>query len=221
MPAEPRQHGGDRTGLGVDARGDPVIDPTENVMSLVEASNKRQDDLREMHNRLTAAEVKRLDAALAHVKEMQELRADHSKEIGALESNRLNAIRQVDVLAVNTAADRAAAAIQALAATTTTNAENLRNALNSTATTIATQTANTVAAMTERIAALEKSMYEGKGKAGVSDPMMAELTAEIKSLRESRSTTTGQGQGASNLWGWIVGAAGLLIAAAIYLRHVP
>jgi len=34
-------------GLGVDAAGIPVIDPTENVKALSEAANKRQDDLRD------------------------------------------------------------------------------------------------------------------------------------------------------------------------------
>jgi hypothetical protein len=157
---------------------------------------------------LRAAHEKFTQAEISHVKAMADLRADHAKEINALESNRLNAIRQVDVLAVNTAADRAAAAIQALAATTTTNAENLRNALNSTASTIATQTANTVSAITERLAALEKSMYEGKGRATVDDPMMLELVREMKSLRESRSESTGKSIGMNQIWGYLVAAAG-------------
>jgi 7-cyano-7-deazaguanine synthase in queuosine biosynthesis len=81
-----------------------------------------------------------------------------------LESARLDAIRQVDVAARTTEAERALQAIQALAATTATNADNLRNALTSTATTIATQLASTVEGLTKRIAALEMTSYKGEGK---------------------------------------------------------
>lgn len=180
-----------------------MIDPTENVISLTEAANKRQDDLREMNN-------SRIDAELKHLSEMASLRAEHQKEIAVLESTRLNAIRQVDVLAVNTAADRAAAAIQALASTTASNAENLRNALTTTATAIATQTAGSFSAITERVAALEKSSYEGKGKERMADPMMAEMLAEMKSLRESRASVVGKSEGVSASWVLLIGVVVLI-----------
>lgn len=193
------------SGVGVDVYGNPSVDPSENVKALSEAANARQDDLRNSNNLL-------LDAKIEHLEKMAQLRAEHSKEINALESNRLNAIRQVDVLAVNTAADRAQAAIQALAVTTTSNAENLRNALNSTASTIATQTANTVSQITERLAALEKSSYEGIGKGRVADPMLAEMVEELKGLRESRAGISGKSQGISASWGILLGAFSLLAA---------
>jgi hypothetical protein len=116
----------------------------------------------------------------------------------------------VDVLAVNTAYDRAAATIQTLAVTTTANAENLRNALNTTAATIAAQWANTVAGITERLAALEMSSYEGKGKQSFADPMMAELVAEMKNLREVRATGAGKIEGISASWGVLLGAVALI-----------
>jgi hypothetical protein len=134
--------------------GNHVIDPTANVL-------RRQDDLREADRAL-------YDAKIAHLTDVIRLRAEHDKELHVLESVRLNAVREVDITAVSTAADRAQAAIQALAAVTTTNADNVRNALTATAATIAAQHTATVAAITDRIAALEKSSYEGKGKgAGV------------------------------------------------------
>lgn len=193
----------DGLGLGVDYFGGPVVDPTENVIALTEAANKRQDDLRELNNKLFDCKADCLETVsnirADHAKElrMQEVRwseelEKRAKEIRESESNRLNAIRQVDVLAVNTAADRAAAAIQALAATTTANAENLRNALNSTATTIATQTSNTVQQITERLAALEKSSYEGKGK--------------------------GEGIGAT--WGVLIAVAGVVISLVTVISGV-
>lgn len=201
-------------------RGDrrrPYVDPTENVKTLVAASVRRADDLR-------IADQKYVDAELRHLNEMVALRASHGREINALESNRLNAIRQVDVLAVNTAADRAAQAIQALAATTATNAETLRNALNTTATTIANQTAATVSAITERLAALEKSMYEGKGKQTATDPVMEQLVQEVRALRTGTAGSEGKSEGAHSSWlillGAISGLSGLVGLFAIVLHFV-
>lgn len=130
--------------------GTAPIDPTANVL-------RRQDDLREADRAL-------YEARFAHLTDIIRIRAEHDKQIHVLESVRVNAVRETDISAVSTAADRAQAAIQALAAVTTSNADNVRNALTSTAATIAAQHTATVAAITERIAALEKSSYEGKGK---------------------------------------------------------
>jgi hypothetical protein len=194
-------------GLGVDAAGSPVVDPTENVKALSEAAQQRQDDLREAHTKLVEANLLRLE-------QIATLRAEHATALAKLESDRLNAIRQVDVLAVNTAADRAAAAIQALAATTATNAETLRTALTTTATTIATQTANTVQGITERLAALEKSSYEGLGKSRVADPMVDQLLREVKALRESGAGSTGKSAGATAMWGYVAAGFGFLLTLA-------
>jgi hypothetical protein len=186
-------------GVGVDAHGGAVIDPTANVQALSEASNKRQDDLREATNRL-------YDAKINHLEQTALLRAQHSQEMREAESDRLNSIRQVDVLAVSTAAERSLAAIQTLAVTTAANAENLRNALTATASTIAAQTANTVAGLSERITNLEKSSYDGKGKSTVADPQMVELIAEMRSLRTRAASEGGKQAGMSTMAGVILGA---------------
>lgn len=201
-------------GLGVDARGNAVIDPTANVISLVEAGQTRQDDLRAAQNALTAEKVR-------HVEAMAQLRAEHSREIRQSETDRLDKIRQVDVLAVSTAADRAQAAIQALAAVTTTNAENLRNALTATATTLATQLATTVAAINERIATLEKSSYTGQGKSTVADPQLAELVLAVNKLMAAGSVGVGKAEGLGLGASILIGAVGLLstllgIAGVLY-----
>jgi hypothetical protein len=216
MRARPRK-GIRRNGLGVDASGGPVVDPTENVLQLVEAANKRQDDLRVETNR-------RLDAENRHVSEIAALRADHAdsistiraqhaKEMSDAESARLNAIRQVDVSAVSTAAERSLAAIQTLATTTTANAENIRNAMTTTAAAVAQQLANTLVTITDRLSALEKSSYEGKGKSTVADPQMIELLAEMKILRGNQSA----GKGQRDLVPWIIGGISALIAAGALL----
>lgn len=142
MSSKPRARARFRAGpegLGVDFAGNPVIDPTENVLALVAAETKRQDDLREL--------------TTGHLREISALRAAHEQDLRRLETDRLDAIRRVDQANVNTAAERTLAAVQTLAATTASNADTLRQSWES-----------TVKGLTERIAALEKSSYKGEGK---------------------------------------------------------
>jgi hypothetical protein len=215
-------------------------DPTKNVLELVNAAVKRLDDLHGAEalrgKDLQAAETRRVNdllvahdryvtAQIHHVEATAALRAEHAKEINVLESNRLNAIREVDVLARNTAADRAADAIATLATTTATNADNIRSTMLSTATAVAAQNTNTISGLAEQIAALQKTSYEGKGREAYSDPERAEILAELKSLRDARSQSAGKGTGMNALWGYILGGAGLLITIlsmfALAMRMKP
>jgi hypothetical protein len=140
-------------GIAVDSRGGAVIDPTANVIALNEAAVKRQDDLRE-------AEGRRINQALTHTEQMAQLREHHAWELRESEAKRLDANRQVDVLAVQT-----------LATSTRTLAEN-----------IATQTANTVKGLEDRLSALEKSSYTGVGKGEGSDAVKAANRATLGSV---------------------------------------
>lgn len=90
----------------------PVVDPTENVLALVAAAIQRQDDLRNM--------------STAHLKEMAELRAKHAMELSRAETARIDAIRAVDVGAVNRAAEVASTQAATLAAQVATSAEAMR-----------------------------------------------------------------------------------------------
>jgi len=92
------------TGLGVDATGGPVIDPTANVIALVEAGMKRQDDLRNME--------------AAHVREVMALRAEHEAEMRAAEKQRVDAVRAVDVAASDRAAEALRSTVEATAKVT-------------------------------------------------------------------------------------------------------
>jgi len=217
------------TGLGVDRAGGPVIDPTANVIALTEAANKRQDDLRAAADTLAQERHRALNEVLKlqahHSRELAEVRVAHARELNALESNRLNAIRQVDVTAVQTEAQRALNSIQTLAVQTATNAETLRTALVNTAQTIAASTASTVAGLSDRIAALERSTYEGLGKQRMADPLLSEMMAELKGLRDSRAGSSGKTQAFNDSWLYLLGAASLvsttmsIVAAVIAFLH--
>lgn len=196
--------GTQQTSIG--KNGAPVIDPTANVMSLVEASVQRQDDLR-------AAESRRVD-------EQANLRAEHAKELSIAESKRIDAIRAVDVNAVAVASERATAQAAVLATQVTASADALRALVSTTATTMATAAEKFSAQLTERLALLERAQYESKGRSGVSDPMMAELVAEVKKLSAAGVAGPAKSAGAQAMWGYIVGGLGfvaMLLGIAIAL----
>jgi len=197
-------------GLGVDFMGGPVIDPTQNVRELFEAGAMRQDDLRLAERRLQEEKILRVEREMIALQREVSIRAEHQRDLDTLEAKRLDAVRSVDQLAVKTEADRSAAAITMLAQTAATTAETLRSAVNTSATNLATQLTNTVNAITERIAALEKSSYTGQGKQAVADPMMEQLIGEMRNLTAQRAADMGKSAGIGTSWGVLLGAVALI-----------
>jgi hypothetical protein len=136
----------------------PVVDPTENVKALSELLSRRQDDLRVAQDRIT-------DEKIARLRDVTELSARHARDVREIETKRLDAIRQVDVLNQSIAAARAETAIQTLAATTLASAEALRTTVATTERTLAAQAARDAAAVNERLSALERNLSSGAGGA--------------------------------------------------------
>jgi DNA-binding helix-hairpin-helix protein with protein kinase domain len=90
------------SGLGVDSSGHPVIDPTANVQALSEASNKRQDDMRD-------ALARRVDAEIATLKEyLRDILAANDKRYEQRYEASQNAVR--DAFSAQTQAINAALA---------------------------------------------------------------------------------------------------------------
>ncbi len=87
--------------MAIDAQGGAVIDPTSNVLDLVEAAVKRQDDLR-------AADGRRIDEIMA-------LHVYYAERLAEAETKRLDAIRAVDTAAVQLANEKAASTAAVLA----------------------------------------------------------------------------------------------------------
>lgn len=201
----------DRAGTGhsVDAYGDLAHDPTKNVLDLVEASVRRIDDLQTEHNKhsvtIQAAEVKRIDSLAA-------LRAEYQEKLAIAESKRIDAIRAVDVGAVAIASERAGQQAQVLANQVAASAETLRALVASTAQQVATSLSQVQLQLTDRIALLEKSQYESKGRGSVAEPLQTDFMGEMRKLRDLVTLKTGQGAGMSSMWGYILAAVTALSA---------
>jgi len=172
------------------------IDPTANVLLLVEAATKRLDDLREV-------EVRRMN-------DLAECRAACDEKLDEAEAKRLDAIRAVDASAVAAATERATATATVLAKQVETSAETLRTLVSTTAAALAAQLTQLSNRFDERLASVERYQYEGKGKQAVADPMLAELVEQVKKLSAGSEKGEGQSAGISMAWVVALGAVGLL-----------
>jgi hypothetical protein len=125
-------------------------DPTENVISLVDAAMKRQDDLREMQVRYVAQIGQMRENHATYVAEM---RSRYERQLREAESGRIDAIRAVDVGAVNRAAEVQATQANTLAAQVVTTADAFRASL-----------ASALAPIQASIEDLRRAQYEAQGQ---------------------------------------------------------
>jgi len=137
-------------GQGVDSEGRPVIDPTQNVLDLVQAAIQRQDDLRSMADH--------------HAVYVAELRADYDSRLRQAETARIDAIRAVDVGAVQRAAEVALTQASTLATQVAVSAETLRAQVAAAATATATNLATALEPMQRAIDDLRRAQYEQAGQ---------------------------------------------------------
>lgn len=137
-------------GAGVDASGNAVLDPTKNVLDLVEAAIQRQDDLR-------AAEAD-------HIREIVKLHEEYGEKLRVAETARIDAIRAVDVGNVQRAAEVQAAQAATLAAQVATSAETLRNQVSAAASAQTIALAAALEPVQKDIADLRRAQYEAQGQ---------------------------------------------------------
>jgi hypothetical protein len=207
-----------------------VIDPTKNVLDLVEAAVKRLDDLR-------TAEGRVIEARLAHHKELADVRAQYARDFGILKSahstelrvaeqNRIDAIRAVDVNAVSVASSRAAEQAQVLANQVQVSADALRTLVATTASTAAAAQQAALAEISKRLSELERTKYEGAGRSTIADPALSELMRAVQDLARGSATSAGKGAGVNAVWVVVIGAVGLIstllgIAGVLYAVLKP
>lgn len=120
------------------------------MLDLVTAAIKRQDDLRELESR--------------HLRELANLRADYDQKLRVAETARIDAIRAVDVAAVNRAAEESATQAQALATQVAVSAETLRTQVAATATEAGAALAAAFEPIRKDIADLRRAQYEAQGQ---------------------------------------------------------
>jgi hypothetical protein len=156
-----------KRGRQTDPNGE-IIDPTENVMALVAGQVKRTDDLMAANEKLAEARVRRQDDMRAleaqHIKELATLRAQFEEALREKETQRIDAIRAVDVQAVQRAAEVSAVQATTLATQVQASAETLRTQVATTATAQTTALAAALEPIQKDISELRKTQYEQQGQ---------------------------------------------------------
>lgn len=154
-------------GPAIDAVGNPVYDPSKNVDALVEAAAKRLDDLRIMEAENLRRDINHIREVVnlerEHNKEMREQDREHSKELRELETKRLDAVRLVDVQAVQTAAGAAEARAATLGKQVADAAEARRAADETQRLTAQANLQATVEPLANRLAVLEQAGWATVG----------------------------------------------------------
>lgn len=182
-------------GLAVDAGGNPVIDPTRNVLDLVQAAVLRQDDLRQSEKEhlreLLALRSEQGNNDRRHIKELLELGASYEEQLRAAEAKRIDAIRAVDVAAAAQGRIEAEARASALATQVQASAEAMRNQVASAAQAAAGSLVNALDPIQKAIDELRQAQYQAQGQ-----------KAQIVETRA----------GGGAVAGYIAGAVGVLVA---------
>lgn len=233
-------------GIAVDSRTGAYIDPTPNVLALVEAANRRQDDLRNLTKELydsknacqkeigALREKNQEKIALLreqfqekiaslrekHQEQLAQQRETHQEKMMGAEAGRLDSIRQVDREEVAKTAITANTAITTLAKQTTDLQQTLAKQVTDTAAAQESRNSAQYSDTNKRLSALENASSEGKGKQGVADPQLDKLVMVVENLVRAQATGTGKSAGSTAMWGYVVGGIGLLIAIGTFFMAV-
>lgn len=197
-----------RAGIGVDANGRSVIDPTKNVDTLVASAVAAAADLRVADTRFNDAmraadnkywsDIRQADLYTHRMlrdaeHQITALHMEYGEQMRDKEAERLDAIREG-------ATTQAAELARQLVAST----EQARRLVETTATAYATQVESLNRTVSARLDALEQSKYIAAGRTGVTDPAIAELAKKVEQMLGTKT------QGMSAVWGYIVGGVGLM-----------
>jgi phage terminase Nu1 subunit (DNA packaging protein) len=178
-----------------------VIDPTKNVLDLVDAAVMRIDDMAELRAVIADEKIARMEREWIHLEAMASLREQHAREARESEAKRLDAIRDNDRSTLTATTAQSQQSIQALATAATTTAEVLRN-----------NTERVVSPILDRLTSIETTVNRGIGRSAVADPQISELMIEMRKLSTSRDIGTGKSEGMSDSAKLLIGALTIMTA---------
>jgi len=181
----------------------PGIDPSENVKALNEASAR-------------------------HLREVLKIEVEGLRREIANQAALVDKTREIDRQNQTLIDERLQAGTEKLAATIELTAKTFSGSAAETAKSLATQMEATFGRLADRVATLERGQYEGAGQAGVRDPQLAALMAEVAALRLEQTKETGQSAGLSlgvkiligalTLMTTLLGAAATVLGIAAYFN---
>jgi hypothetical protein len=197
-------------GTGVDVHGGPVIDPTENVLALVDVQKDHSLSLRvddnKYHEAMLAAEAKYQDG-------MRHAEVEKQRELASLKQVYDKQISDILTVQVKTTSELISTQLDKV----TTSLSNQINAA-------AVQQMGLTTTLSERIGRLEQAQWQSAGKTSVSDPATADaltkMALAVQSLTMTEKKSEGQVTGRDDMVKWFIAALTIVIAiAAIYVKN--
>ncbi len=169
-------------GIGIDAVGSPVIDPTKNVEDLVKANKEASAEVR-------SADQRFLDAQLRAMEKQQELAREHDRTFQ-------NYARDIEIKHQSGMRDAETRRIDQLAATRqefqNTIRDMLAESVRTTSTLVSTQLVQIQATFDTRVSKLEAGAFTQAGKSSVADPQLADFMRGMSQNINSLSSTTSE-----------------------------
>lgn len=160
-------------GVGIDSKGDRVIDPTKNVEDLFRAG-------RDADNKLREADSRYIDMRFDHMTRLWEL-AEAKWEVAREDDGKLRdaETRRIDQLA------------QTRQDFQNTIRDMLAESVRTTSTLVSTQLVQIQATFDTRVSKLEAGAFTQAGKSSVADPQLADfMRAQSESIRSLTTATS-------------------------------
>ena len=214
-----------RPGIGVDALGGQVVDPTENVRELVLAESKYQDAMRAASERHCEAMRMAGDTRIEDLARAEHRRQDEAR---AAEATRIDQLAALRLLYDTQASENLRVQVKTTSELISTQLDKVTTSLSTQITTLTTTLTNQInsqtGALSARIAEVERFKYESGGRTSVSDPAteraLLSVETALKQLQGSQKKEEGKGMGQAQVIGWVIGAATVSAALAGILSAV-
>jgi hypothetical protein len=168
---------GPKAGIGVDPYGGAVIDPTENVLALVDAQANFQEKMDASAARYSAAESAWI---IRYFEAIQIAERRRINDLALLKKDYDKAISETQTGQMKTTSDLVSTQLDKVTT-------SLSDTINKTADNIAA----TLATMDKRLASVEQFRYETGGKTSVSDPVMTQIASDIAALKMAQGRVAG------------------------------
>lgn len=212
-------------GAGVDKFGGPVVDPTKNVLDLVNAESKYQDAMRES--------AEKYDKAIrqAEVRRLEELAKAETRRVDALEEQRVRyEARIAEDLRVNvkTTSDQLAGQLIKETGALNNQIATLTTSVANQVTTLTTSLTNQMSAQSSgintRLADLERFRWETGGKSAVADPALSaaltEMAKSIAALKDTSDRGEGEKKGTSDHTTLLFAVAGCVLSVGSLVAYI-
>jgi hypothetical protein len=178
-------NGAPGAGLGVDRYGAATIDPSENVLALVDAQTRFQEKFDKLTSEFNAAQIAHvhqyfemvISAERRRVDNLADLKKDYDKQISETQTGQMKTTSDL----VSTQLDKVTT--------------SLSDTINKTADNIAA----TLATMDKRLAGVEQFRYETGGRTSVSDPAMSQIASDLAALKLSVTRDSGERSGVTTV----------------------